>query len=391
MKNIHLACDVGNGFTKSAINDVELALQPTAISKIIDSENNSRHIQSENQDINNIIDNIDKELDINIVSNIINGEYLVGNSALLARNTRTFNVNASANKANSDISIIMTLGMITINYVKNYINKETKLPHNCQINVQLTTALPIVEWQNAEHVKKLHSRYADNNFVVTIRNFNKPVTLNINFDKVLVASEGVVGTLALIYQNNHHYHKADFYSDFIKNNNLKDTFNGKTLKEKYPIIVGIDVGDGTTDISVTNNLKIIDDDIQFIDKGIGTAINNSITSLRKIGVEIKNRQAFLEILPQSTKLQESLNENLEPLFDDLDEKITTIFSNRSNMVQLIYFHGAGATIIKNLYNDRLQKLIDNLDSLHLIDHKIMWLNQHNSQWLNLYGLELLNH
>ena len=53
---------------------------------------------------------------------------------------------------------------------------------------------------------------------------------------------------------------------------------------------------------------------------------------------------------------------------------------------MIYFHGAGANIIKEDFQNKLMNLLDQIDQFHLTN--VLWLQDKDSQWLNLDGLEI---
>ena len=383
---IKLAVDIGNGFVKSAVNNTDLPLEPS----LIDRQNHyTGEMNSNNQ---TIIDNLAKNLVINVLPNkALNtqGIFAIGKSALIGNAQTSFNIQKLSDKAHDDLTIILVLGMLALHYGTNI--KANRIPNKAELNVAMTTNLPLVEFTNATHVNDLTKRYLNNTFHIQILNFHKPIDLFIHFEKVLVVSESIAGTLALIKDRNLHYRTADFYKNFARKYHL-DKFTGRDIN-KMAHLVGIDIGEGTTDISVTSGkLSLFRNAMQFIDEGIGKAIQSSMLDVRQqYNVNVKNRQTYVEQMMKRNRqgeiYRELLHQNLSSFETTLSDKIQNVYAILSNEVDLIFFHGAGASIIHQFYADDLDKLLKQLDPFG--NTKILWLDQQTAQWLNLEGLNAM--
>ena len=388
---INMAADIGNGFTKVAIDQQRMKLQPS----IIAYANQVPHAPT--QDDHTVLANLANDLEISVQSPgalaADDTHYLVGKAAYNCTNSISFNIGANADKAHEDLTLIMTLSMITLNILQRYLTRK-HLPSQINVTVDyLTTALPIVEAMNEQHLEWLKQRYANNTHMVTVYNFAEPITLRIKFNHVSVISEGVIGNLGLaIDPHNLKPRPASFYKAGLENRNHTKNFNGQTLLQDVENIVGIDIGDGTVDISVVGQgftpmprLNV------FIDEGIGTLINNILAQLRQQSIRINNRQMFLQMMSQDNArgkfLRTKLSHELIVIERPILERLKSIYTSLNNNVGLIYFHGAGATALHHEdFNNRLHNLIQTMDPWEATN--ILWLDAQFSQWLNLEGLEV---
>lgn len=384
---MNVAADIGNGFTKVSINNKRLPLEPSVVSKV------THDIPKlENSDPQEILKSLDENLDISIQSSLsMNGRYLVGKAALCNTFSQiSYNVKATADKAHDDITLIMCLSMITLGALQTYRGK--KIPEQIDINVEkLATALPLMEAATSEHREALTKRYMGTTHVITVNNFPNPVTVHIHVRQTVIASEGIIGNVALVYDpQTGTYRNNSFYNEFSQKYNLKN-FTGKSIYQ-FNNIIGIDIGDGTVDISVVGkNLALNTNESKFIDSGIGNVIDSAIQQLRqKKGININSRQIFVE---QAFRNDERgkyylnlINENLPIIEAQINNKIKEIYQELNGDIDLIYFHGAGANLIKSTYTPELNKLLKQVDLFN--NTKVLWIPKEQSQWLNLEGLQV---
>ena len=74
-KTIEVAADIGNGFSKVAIDGQRMELQPSLIAHITEPLSNQQQSQDE------IFQRINEQLDITVQSDLtLNGRYLIGES-----------------------------------------------------------------------------------------------------------------------------------------------------------------------------------------------------------------------------------------------------------------------------------------------------------------------
>ena len=386
-KTIEVAADIGNGFSKVAIDGQRMELQPSLIAHITEPLSNQQQSQDE------IFQRLNEQLDITVQSDLtLNGRYLIGKAAQNKHfGQMSFNINSNADKAHSDITVIMTLGMIVLNELQG-LSKRKKLPTTIQLKVKnMTTALPIIEAANSKHCNELKERYIKQTHIITVNNFQNPIVFQITFDNVLVTSEGVIGNLGLIFEPQTMTYRKESYFKGLENRSKQNSkFSGKSILALGNII-GIDIGDGTIDISaIGKDLNPLIGENQFIDGGIGNAIDDAMQQLRQGGTALNSRQVFLKQALENNErgayYRELLNQQLPVIESQIIEKVKTIYTDLNNDIALIYFHGAGANIIKEDFQNKLMNLLDQIDQFHLTN--VLWLQDKDSQWLNLDGLEI---
>ena len=387
IKGLKVAADIGNGFSKVAIDGQRLMLEPSIIAKV------THEIpKSESVDDQEVLNELSDNLDITIQSALsMNGRYIIGNAALRTSfGQMSFNIGANADKAHQDITLVMSLSMIALGVMERF--KGKTIPEQIDVEVEeLATALPLIEAATKSHREDLKSRYEKTTHIVTINNFNKPVTLHIHVKEALIASEGVIGNVALVY-NPHtgKYREPAFYQEFAKNCKLTK-FNGKSILELNNI-VGIDIGDGTVDISVVGRgLRLLNAESQYIDAGIGNVLDIAMQQLRQqSNLSINSRQVFIKQALKNDKrgeyFQNLINENLPIIENQITEKLKRIYQDLNGDIDLIYFHGAGANMIKDQYTKLLSKFLKTVDIFE--NTKVLWLKKEDSQWLNLEGLQV---
>lgn len=393
--HLNIASDIGNGFTKVAINQERMPLQPSLIAHIPDTAHPVMQAES------TILSDLQNRLDITIKSDAVglNGRYLVGQSATTNAGASGYNISATPDKAHSDITIIMNIGMLVLYLLKQHDPKQP-LPHDFQVEVDnLATALPIIEASSQQHCSDLTQRYLNKEHLVIVNNFDNPITFKITFKRVSVISEGVVSNIGLLYDPiKHTYRTHDFfkkmqtYAQDPDKDTLKQIANF-TSKDIASVgnIIGVDVGDGTVDISVLDDkLQSLHND-QFIDKGIGSVIDTAIDILRtQKNIKFTSRQAFLQQSLRNDRrgayYQSIIKEQIPSLQNAITEKLKTIFTNLNNDIGLIYFHGAGANVLAETYVPQLKAFLNQFDQWGLV--KVLWLDPNESQWLNLDGLML---
>lgn len=385
-KHIQVAADIGNGFSKVAIDNQRMEIQPSLVAYI----NEPLSVQHESQE--KVFSHLSENLDITVQSSLsLNGRYLIGKAAQnIHFGQMSFNVNSSADKAHSDITILMTLGMIVLHELTKLDPKE-KLPSMIEVNVQkLATALPIIEASNEEHCNQLKNRYLGKTHIITVNNFQTPITFQITFSNVSVTSEGVIGNLGLMLNPETLKYRSKAFFQHLDRCEKGTRINGKDILS-IGNVIGIDIGDGTIDISVVGKgLEPLIGENQYIDGGIGNVIDRAIQILRKSGTVLNSRQVFLsqalENNERGTYFRELLKKQMPIIEDQIIEKIKTIYVNLNNDIPLIYFHGAGANLLKELFESEFNKILDTVDRFHLT--KVLWLNENESQWLNLDGLQI---
>lgn len=397
MEKIHMkiAHDGGNGYMKDAINGKRVIF-PSVLSRILPGNEPSKVDLSDMDNVKRLLDNCLDYMDIDISSNSIkeNGRYFVGN---LAANSGApligFNVNSNEGKSNSDVSLICLLALISYCALKQYFRSQKQIPKEIDVSVDaLVTALPIDEIKIPGVRDKFAQRFLTNKHKITIKSFSQDIDCYIEFKKVDVQPEGVIGQYGLIGNTDKEtsYRKDNIYESFKKKYNYKN-FDGETVL-KIGNVLSIDIGDGTVDFSVLNGASPVPHLNSSILLGVGNVTEDAVQALhqRYPMYGQLNRQAFMKIAErgkdsESSAFRELLREQLISLESRIEEKVKEIYARVNNQINLIVVCGGGADILHTTYGKQFEQTINSMSPFG--SAPILWVPKEYDQMLNLDGLQ----
>lgn len=396
--NSKAAHDGGNGYMKDSI-DGKRYIFPSIMSTVIDDANNKINENDKNA-VANLLNNFLENMDVTLQSNgiIKNGRYLVGSSANTSNNTVLgFNVNSNEGKSSSDISIICLLTLLAYTSLNKYYSKNKELPDELTIDIdKMVTALPIDEIKISGEREKYINRFLHQH-IVTINNFSTPIQCMINFNKIDVQPEGVIGQYGLIGNPNsmNDYRNDDIFNDLKKKYGFKK-FTGEDVEKIGPVI-SIDIGDGTIDFSVVDGASPVPRINSSVLLGVGNVVEEAVMNLRQKYPTYGqlNRQNFMKIAlrggdKESDAFSSFIDKPIVLLEQQIEEKVKSIFAKLSNQVGLITINGGGSPLVKKYYEKDFDNLINTL--MPFGSAPILWVPPKYSQFLNLDGLEFrLNH
>ena len=245
-----VANDGGNGFAKT-YTQFENGISSTTITPSLYtpiSGQGSIPVELDNTNWGEL----DNNMDVVIKSSALKStsELLVGKAAVNSGNTvTTYNVESNMGKAETDITVIVPLVKIAYAALNHVLDQEKNIPNT--INVQLAyylTCLPISEFSNNKKRELLRKKMTKGKHTVLIKNFSKDVKINIslNPDNTFIYPEGITAQIGLIYG-------ADNYPNFRNDDVYADSpFRDGEDYYKSGNVLLIDIGDGTTDISIIN-------------------------------------------------------------------------------------------------------------------------------------------
>lgn len=369
---------------------------PSLISRVLPGNEPSAIDISNKAAVESVINDYLENMDITTQSASvnINGRYLVGanvtNNGQIALG---FNVNSTEGKHKSDVSLICLFGLLAYEGLKKAYSESKQVPGNIVINVpKMTTALPIDEFKMNGVKNEYAHRFSNNEHVVIINNFTRPITVKILFKKVDVQPEGVIAQYGLIGSKakNEDYRHDALFEDFKKKYGLK-SFTGKDVSEKRYILL-IDVGEGTVDFSVLHQFSPVPQINSSINMGTGNVVEGAIKSLRSQYPMIGqvNRQSFVSIANrgddnESKAYRQVLGEQLITIEELINEQIKSIYAALNAQIDLVVLCGGGIKTIRPDYEKKLDNVIDLLSPFGPAD--IMWVPDKYTQFLNLDGLE----
>lgn len=395
---MNVANDLGYGSVKAKVNDTKihfpsvLALQREQdIAKPVEFD-------SEKEKLSYLSDMIN-HMDITVSSSAVKtqGRFLLGTAAVKSSlPMRAFDVNDFTGKSDNDLSIILTLGMIAAQRVALAVENGEDLSEQLNAEVNMTTALPVSEGKKNGIVDSYINKYVNSKHTVVFHNLKDPITVSLTFNKVYVALEGEVAQLYI--QNSDIKLKGLIKKDFAKNYPELATEIEVTDLVKIRNLLGIDIGEGTTDLVVIKDGKANAISSTSLPNGYGNALQDAIDVLQMQNMNFEARSQLQDYLSQDVsplakrmqnKVRQTVFEQLAPFADKIVEAASKTMRKAGANVEVLYVYGGGS--IPMLEQTELrQKLAQKMkDFSGGIDVPVIWIDKSYAQILNEKGLELV--
>lgn len=395
---MNVANDLGYGSVKAKVNDTKihfpsvLALQREQdIAKPVEFD-------SEKEKLSYLSDMIN-HMDITVSSSAVKtqGRFLLGNAAVKSSlPMRAFDVNDFTGKSDNDLSIILTLGLIAAQRVALAVENGEDLSEQLNAEVNMTTALPVSEGKKNGIVDSYINKYVNSKHTVVFHNLKDPITVSLTFNKVYVALEGEVAQLYI--QNSDIKLKGLIKKDFAKNYPELATEIEVTDLVKIRNLLGIDIGEGTTDLVVIKDGKANAISSTSLPNGYGNALQDAIDVLQTQNMNFEARSQLQDYLSQDVsplakrmqnKVRQTVFEQLAPFADKIVEAASKTMRKAGANVEVLYVYGGGS--IPMLEQTELrQKLAQKMkDFSGGIDVPVIWIDKSYAQILNEKGLELV--
>lgn len=395
---MNVANDLGYGSVKAKVNDTKihfpsvLALQREQdIAKPVEFD-------SEKEKLSYLSDMIN-HMDITVSSSAVKtqGRFLLGTAAVKSSlPMRAFDVNDFTGKSDNDLSIILTLGMIAAQRVASAVENDEDLSEQLNAEVAMTTALPVSEGKKNGIVDSYINKYINSKHTVVFHNLKDPITVSLTFNKVYVALEGEVAQLYI--QNSDIKLKGLIKKDFAKNYPELATEIEVTDLVKIKNLLGIDIGEGTTDLVVIKDGKANAVSSTSLPTGYGNALQDAIDVLQTQNMNFEARSQLQDYLSQDVsplakrmqnKVRQTVFEQLAPFADKIVEAASKTMRKAGANIEVLYVYGGGS--IPMLEQTELrQKLAQKMkDFSGGIDVPVIWIDKSYAQILNEKGLELV--
>lgn len=395
---MNVANDLGYGSVKAKVNDTKihfpsvLALQREQdIAKPVEFD-------SEKEKLSYLSDMIN-HMDVTVSSSAVKtqGRFLLGTAAVKSSlPMRAFDVNDFTGKSDNDLSIILTLGMIAAQRVALAVKNDEDLSEQLNAEVNMTTALPVSEGKKNGIVDSYINKYVNSKHTVVFHNLKDPITVSLTFNKVYVALEGEVAQLYI--QNSDIKLKGLIKKDFAKNYPELATEIEVTDLVKIRNLLGIDIGEGTTDLVVIKDGKANAVSSTSLPNGYGNALQDAIDVLQTQNMNFEARSQLQDYLSQDVsplakrmqnKVRQTVFEQLAPFADKIVEAASKTMRKAGANVEVLYVYGGGS--IPMLEQTELrQKLAQKMkDFSGGIDVPVIWIDKSYAQILNEKGLELV--
>ncbi|MDR6726119.1 plasmid segregation protein ParM [Paenibacillus amylolyticus] len=382
---LRVTTDFGNSKTKMRINGERID-QPSVIKRV-----HSPQPVSET-DIEKNIANLLDELSVNIVSPSLkrSGFFSVGQHANLdALKSENMNIKLGR-KSKHDIPVVMNLSLTAAQAVKQYYNKNKKLPEKIEVQGTLSGAIPASEY-TSEIAKEFEERFLGNEefpivHVVIVYVGSQSVTVTIKYTHAKITQEGIPALYALLEADDSILNKfKELYQNEPKRFSMtqRDFLSLKGL--------GVDIGAGTTEYIHSRGINPVLQNCHGEKRGVGHAAEEATKLLEsELNGHLKiNRQRFDEIMQDPLNnyhdlaqkfMSEAQYGEANKILEDVQERYSTIGGDIDFMM---VFGGGSITFEEDLYPALIEFSED-------IKCMILWIPKEFAIDMNLDGLEILH-
>ena len=388
MKKFEIKVKVGNDNGNSEqdiiINGVQLQ-QADVYGRVIG------RLNLEELDQDDFIENLENNLVIGIAgSKYVNtGEYYVGNYTLKSGATvRNTEVGAGNNKTDSEVVYLNTIGQIAAYAVKKA-HKGDKTISDIEVNVDMTTALPITQYDKRE-AERFADKFMDGEHRLTVKTPQKDYYVNLKFNFVKVIPEGVTTTFALIGGVDEIYKT---YNQKVRENLTKvskdslymEELNTAYFTKEQRRILHISIGESTTEYPITNGIAFDPNFVQGSNNGNGHAIKKALPLFNSEFRCSYSRQMYSDVVKSSGHKfhQDTLNYLIGPLEDEAQEiyrRAVDELERSNNEVDVIMVYGGGSILMREFLEPKLEAVARQIRS------KLLYVDKEYAVTLESKGL-----
>ncbi|MGW9113506.1 hypothetical protein [Microbacterium sp. NPDC055683] len=400
---IHLTggIDVGNGYVKGMIlnTDTDVRDRIDLPSAIVATPRQSPKVPIEDDEAVQVMDDAEQDfynrLDASLSSPLVSDSdrRIFGRSALSVRGSvfSEFEVHdGHASKADQQLSKILVLGVFAAKALRDYVREHGSLPdHELRVEVRAGLALPISEFVGRRY--GYASEYIGSQgsavHLVTIKNFNTPVSVRLEFVDVQVVAEGASAQYA-ITEKGEPLANALLTDLRSREQGILPDITGADLVAAQNT-VGVDVGEGTVNFPVFTAGRFNAEAASTLDMGYGTILENALDRQDEADLRFTSRKQLADFLQtKPTALQRGRHQRahrlVEPDVKHLVEQIRRAFdetlSQSGESTEVVYVYGGGSGPIKDELYPELIKTAG--------DVPVLYLDARYSRHLNREGLFL---
>lgn len=398
-KIIKVANDLGYGSLKASINGKDYVIPSVIAQESV--QNIPAAVEFDNkQSMDNYMANFLDLMDVSVSSSIVKqqGRYLIGKAAIKSGlQTQTFDINDYSGKSESDLSAILSLSLIAGQRVQTAYANGEDLNETLKANVNYVTSLPVSE-VNKANVKDLYrDKFLKNSHTVTFHNFKNPINVTITFNKVYVGVEGEVAQMYIVAGNDKELlagMKKDYETNYPKLS--KELPFEEVNKSKSR--VNIDVGAGTTDITVIIDGKAVASLSISVPRGFGSVLEDAIDDLQLNNYSFESRDQLQQYLLEPMtpvrarrreRVKEIVKRSEEPLVDRIVAEFSRAIRRAGADIEVVNVNGGGS--IPLMGSQLRAQLMEKLRSFSggYDDVPVIWVPEKEASTVNLNGLKMI--
>ncbi|WP_298491128.1 ParM/StbA family protein [uncultured Lactobacillus sp.] len=392
-----VANDLGYGAVKASINEVDnqVILQPSVVAEV--QQITSDPIDSSNDNaVKSTIENLFKNMDVTIDKK----RYLVGLAASNSTLPRqSFDINSSEGKSRTNLAMLLPLSLIAAKRIQEAYKAEEDIFEPLKVSVVMASALPINEigFGDTDRRTEYAQRFTSKNHIVIFNNFDNPISVTISFKDVKIFKEGEVAT-GIAIKHGSSALKKELVQDIKKNYSADTASRAEELINNSQNALGIDIGQGTTDLALTTHGQADVYNSVSIPQGYGTVLRRALKFLPRMekGYSLPDVVALSYVLNSSPTNRideenketalEAVRTSVPSLISQIEQGVNDALSANHDL-EVIYIFGGGSIplMTQTDLRERLNAILEQKRSKAVI----AWAGEKYSQNLNEIGLRLL--
>lgn len=400
-QNLVGGIDVGNGYVKGLIRSdrtdkagkpiVDTVDLPSGVT-LMTRPNSLPDPDNEAKD--KCGDDLYNNLDVSFSSPMVSNSYrhLFGTRALTANGAfDEFNVVGRRSKAEQELSKVLILGCFAAKALRDYVAENKALPDSeLNVHARVAVALPIDEYMR--HRTSYSAQFMSGVHLVTVHNFETPVTIRITFDDVVVMAEGASAQWAITEKG---VPLMQAMLADVRSRGL--ALEGVTAEDVLAArnTIGIDIGEGTVNFPVFTNGKFNADASTTFGEGYGTVLTRALESMDAEGFNTgftsrKQLADFLQHAPSALKrnfyekVRTYVAREIEFFARAVSDQFGRVLSVVGATTEVVFVFGGGSGPVKDALYPLLLAKVAEMNSADAMP--VLYLDASYSRSLNREGL-----
>lgn len=392
VKNYVSAIDVGNGLVKAQLNEDVITYQ-----SIVGIKYGGDDLPVSDDEAGDVLGvNFCNVMDASFESPLVTNKArrIFGNRGMKSGfTTEEFDVYSNISKAEVDLFGVLCLGTIACKVLNDYYAEKKALPKNTlKITSTLVTSLPISEYRR--HRESVAKKFMKTTHIVTIHNFETPVRVEIEFNDVKLLSEGEVAGYGLMFSDDALIEK--FLEDAKKSGQKLEGIVASDIKRAGNTL-GIDIGEGTTNLALFQNGKFESLASKTWNRGYGKVLEESLEKLRNQGYPYKDRKEILDFLMSTptnltraryNKVLDVVTQEMRYFSKELSSEVSKAIASSGGFIEIIFVYGGGSRMIKQYFMPELLSLLRTFNDEDTV-FPILYLDGNYASFLNMNGLNII--
>lgn len=297
-----------------------------------------------------------------------------------------FDVFSHVSKARQDLSGILTLGCAAGAALQVYHKVNGTLPADTlQVVMRTALALPIQEYK--KYREEYARKFLQVSHMVTFHNFEIPVRVEIRFEDVQVVAEGASAQYAILAKG------TEFVEAALNDCRKLVKLDGITASDVIgaTTTMGIDIGEGTTNLPVFQNGKFNPDASVSMNKGYGAILTSALDRLQDMGFAFNSRKDlsdYIQTPPSAIKkkvydrVTQVVSEETVAFVNAVKMGFVQVMGKVGATMEVVYVYGGGASPVQSLLYPELVNVAKDFSS----EFPILYLDSAYSRYLNREGL-----